>query len=1112
MNARKTHRLADPAARLLALLAALSTLALLLFAESAVAETPEPAWNLHLLALPTHFSPAEDVGCVEGIGQDEQHPPCDAYQLSATDVGAKQTSGGVTITDTLPTGVQAQRIDFLSISSLPGKNITPLPGGDCNLVTVSCHYTGAVLPDETLQMIVYVTVGGAQETTLSNLAKVEGGHAAAATTESQNVIDSTPAPFGPAGLSNSVLGSDGSPQNQAGAHPYELQTRIDLNTILGVTPIGGFEATGAGDPRDIAVDLPVGFLGTALATPTCSFAELSSHVFAGVSGCPADTIVGRIHTEPNNQDSAIGPIYNMTPEHGVAAEFGFVDLLAGAHVLYASVVPTPAGYVLRTTAREIPQITLSDIITSFYGNPEARNGGGAEGQKEVPFFTNPADCDGRPLITSVHMDSWQHPGTYLPDGEPDLSEPNWVTKTFESAEPVSGCDQLAGLFKPSLEVHPTTTQSDQPSGLDVTLKVPQDENSETLATPPLKKAVVNLPEGMSVNPSSANGLQGCSLAEIGIDATTHLPDAAAPNCPDAAKIGTLELETPALPGILDGQIYVAKPSENPFGTLLALYLVVDDPTTGVVIKIPGEIKANPETGQLTTVVDNSPQFPFSELRTHFFGGQRAPLRTPAVCATYKATSSLTPWSAPASGPPATPAGSFKVGQSASGEGTCPESAAEEPAAFSFEAGTVSPIAGAYSPFVVHLKRADGSQELSGLDVALPEGLLGKLAGVQECSEEELAVARSREREGGGAEEPASPSCPAASEVGKVTVGAGAGLTPYFTTGRVYLAGPYKGAPLSLAIITPAVAGPFDLGDVLVRVALQVDPYTAQIHAVSDPLPHILDGIPLDIRSVALQMDRQNFTLNPTSCETKQITGTATTVQGQSALLSNRFQVGGCNMLGFKPRLKLSLKGSTKRTGVPALKAVLTYPKGSYANIASVSTVLPRSEYIDQAHIGDVCTRVQFNSGAGDGSGCPRRSILGHATAYSPLLENPLKGTVYFRSNGSERELPDIVVALRGQIDVTLVGFVDSVGKKGAEVSRLRTRFENVPDAPVSRFVLQLAGAKHGLLENSAPLCKVKNVAQVKMVGQNGKTYDTEPIVKNDCKKGHHRGKHHHRGK
>jgi hypothetical protein len=517
--------------------------------------------------------------------------------------------------------------------------------------------------------------------------------------------------------------------------------------------------------------------------------------------------------------------------------------------------------------------------------------------------------------------------------------------------------------------------------------------------------------------------------------------------------------------------------------LIAIYIAAADPVSGVVLKLAGHVEADPVTGQLTTRFTDNPQLPFEDLDVNFFGGPRAALRSPATCGAYATTSTMTPWSAPQSGPAATGSDSFTV-TSAPGGGGCAPTEAAQPHQPSFSAGTVAPVAGEPSPFVLRLQREDGSQTLRGLNVSLPRGLLAKLAGVPYCADSAIAEASSKS----GTAEQAGPSCPAASQVGTVSVGAGAGTSPFFVAGKAYLAGPYKGAPLSLAIVTPALAGPFDLGTVVVRAALQVDPETAQVRVISDPIPTILQGIPLDVRSIAVNVDRPDFTLNPTNCEPTAVNGEAVSLAGQVAPLSNRFQVGGCRGLDFSPDLSIKLTGKTKRTGHPALQAVLQAKAGE-ANIGTAVVTLPPGEQIDNAHVQQPCTRVQF-----DAKQCPARTILGRARATSPLLDAPLEGPVYFRANGGSHPLPDIVADLEGQIDIVLVGHIDAVH------ARVRTTFDAVPDAPVSRFTLNLFGGKKGLLINNRDICARPYRAQVKMTGQNGKRHDFQPIVRASCGK------------
>ncbi len=568
----------------------------------------------------------------------------------------------------------------------------------------------------------------------------------------------------------------------------------------------------------------------------------------------------------------------------------------------------------------------------------------------------------------------------------------------------------------------------------------------------------------------------------GVRTGTPQFDEAPANCPDASKIGTARVDTPVLDHPLIGDVYLAAQGQNPFGSLLAIYVAVNDPASGIVLKLPGLIEADPKTGRLTATFSELPELPFEDLQLEFFKGATAPLKTGIACGPYTVSSDLTPWTAP-EGAVVHPEDSFAIARGAGG-GPCAADEASAPDRPGFEAGTFEPSAGVYSPFTLKFTRADGTQQLTGIDATLPRGLLAKLAGVPYCSEAGLAAAARKS----GHEELASPSCPAASKVGTVSVGAGAGPTPLHVDGSVYLAGPYKGAPLSLVVITPAVAGPFDIGNVVIRNALHIDPITTQVRAVSDPIPSILDGIPLSIRSVLVNLDRTEFTRNPTSCNPLAVSGAATTLSGQTTPLFDPFQVGDCGKLGFKPKLSLSLKGGTKRTGHPALKAVLNGREGD-SNFARVAVALPKSEFLDNTHIKTICTRVQFAA-----SQCPPESVYGEARAYTPLLDAPLEGPVYLRS--SSNKLPDLVADLHGQIDVVLAGRIDATKQGG-----LRATFEDVPDAPVSKFVLEMLGGKKGLLENSANLCARTYKASALFDGHTGKTADLDPKVSNSCRSG-----------
>jgi hypothetical protein len=1009
-------------------------------AASAVAAAAAPGFTLDSFAAPANFSAADNARCLSHATGGVQEFNCDAYKLTALEAGAAPTDGSpVTIADHLPAGLTVQGIHLKWFG--PGAVAFGVEGQDfggefCDTASVTCTFPVALQPDDRLRMEVDVTVDDpAASGTLANSATVSGGGAPDAQASSQNTFGLSGALFGPAGFSNYIAGPDGRPSTQAGDHPYELTTRIDLNTAFIQSPEGPFPPpfgpVSVQDPKNVIVDLPLGFLGSAQATPTCTLAQLARD-----GSCPPDTAVGHIQTLPGSNDSANDTIYNIVPEHGVAAEFGYPAGLNSTHVLYARVVPGPQGYVLQATSLDVPEISLSDILVTFFGNPAAKDN---SGNTPVAMLTNPSHCNGQPLTTTLHMDSWQHPGSFNADGTPNLNDPNWASATSDSP-PVTGCNLLH--FDPTVSVQPDSASADSPSGLNVELKVPQSEDPNTLATPPLKKGVVTLPQGVSVNPAAADGLGACSPAQI------DLASASEPSCPDASKVGTVELQTPLLPGTLTGSIYLATQTDNPFHSLLAGYIVIDDPTTGIVIKIPGNLTPDPTTGQITGVFDNNPQFPFSDLKLHFFGGPRGELITPETCGTYTTTSELTPWSAPGSGPPATPSDSFTINTGCV-SGFTP----------SFTAGTTNPQAGAFSPFVLKLSREDGSQRFSALNVTLAPGLTGKLAGVAQCSEAQLAVAAARTNLGEGALEQSSPSCPASSEIGTLTVGAGSG-SPLYVNGHAYLAGPYKGAPFSIATITPALAGPFDLGSVLVRAALYIDPDTAQVTVKSDPLPTILDGIPLDARSIEININRPGFSLNPTSCEPMAVTGEALSTRGQVAHLSSRFQAANCRGLAFKPSFTASTQAKTSKLNGASLTVKVSQKPGE-ANIHKVDLQLPIALPSRLTTLQKACTEAQFNANP---AGCPQGSFIGTATAHTPLLNAPLTGPAILVSHGGAA-FPDVEFLLQGEgVHITLDGKTDI--KKGITFSR----FETVPDSPISSFQTVLPEGPHSILAASRNLC------------------------------------------
>jgi hypothetical protein len=839
---------------------------------------------------------------------------------------------------------------------------------------------------------------------------------------------------------------------QAGAHP-DLETTFSIDSEPSGEPIGG-------NTRNLELQLPAGLVGAANATPTCTMQQVYNGYFPE-KACPPATVVGEADLKLFYLGTSFtlhSLVYNIEPYRNEPAAFG---LFAIYPVRLDTKVRTGGDYGITVYAQNLTEgasIIGSDI--TFWGVPAEHNGGGG---KKIALLTNPSACGGAEQFSSIKFNIWQEPG--------------FQTGANYAIGQATGCDQLA--LTPAVAFRPETGSAGLPNGFDFDLSVPQNEDPTGLATPNVKDVNVALPKGVTLSPGSAEGLIGCPDSAVGIGSESK------PSCPDSSRIGSVEIATPLLDEPLKGSMYLGTQLSNDprSGQMVRLFLVAEG--SGVTIKLPGSVVVDPETGQLTASFKNNPQLPFSDLSVDFTGGPRAPLTTPAACGTYTTQAEVTSY---AGGPPVKSASAFVIDENCDGGSRFTPS---------LEAGTTNPVGGKSSSFVLTVKREDGQQNLAAIGVTLPQGLLAKLAGVPVCGDAEAA----------------SGSCAEASKIGSATVAAGDGSAPLWVpqpgkapTG-VYLAGPHKGAPYSIVTKVPAQAGPFDLGTVVVRSALQVDPTTTQVSAVSDPLPQIVSGVPVSYRTVNLNIDRSQFMVNPTSCEPTQVTSSLRSAGGATASPSDRFQVADCGALAFGPKLALQMKGALKRTGHPALTATLTQPAGENANIAATTVTLPKSFFIDQGHVDNPCTRVQFNANA-----CPPKSVLGTAVAYTPLLDKPLEGPVYFRSNGGERQLPDLVADLNGQIHVTLVGFIDSK-KVGKETSLVRTRFASVPDAPVSKFVLKLKGGKRGLIQNSADLCRVRPKAEVRMAGQNGKTHDFKQPISVRCgKKSKHKKaqKNHHK--
>jgi hypothetical protein len=765
--------------------------------------------------------------------------------------------------------------------------------------------------------------------------------------------------------------------------------------------------------------------------------------------------------------SAPIPIFNMQPDAG------HVATLAGS-LLVATItieidVSTPGDSACDSSTCGLTA-TISDISSllqlqsstlTLWGVPgdpshdsqrcgQLANDCQPSAVTTTPFMTNPTDCSGSPGASTIAVDSWQNPGQFV-----DAST---------SQAPPTGCDELS--FSPTVSVAPDTSQADTPAGYDVDLAVPQNTDPYGLATPDVQNVSVTLPAGTALSPAVANGLAGCTDAQF-----------ASNGCPDASKVGTVSIATPLLPDHLLGSVYIGSPTP---AQMYRLFIIASG--DNVTIKLSGQVQPNPSTGQLTAVFDQNPQLPFSDLNLSLFGGPLAALANPESCGLFTTTSDITPYGAPASGPDATPSSSFNITGCAS----------PTPFAPSFSAETINPTAGAYSPFTLTLSRQDTDQELSSITATLPPGLLAAVGTVPLCPDANANAG----------------TCPAASQVGTATVGSGAGPLPLFLSGPVYLTGPYNGGAYGLAEAIPAIAGPYDLGTVVVRQSLAIDPSDAHVTAVSDPFPTILDGVPLRIKTVNLTLNRPNFIVNPTSCSPMSITGAITSVGGAVANVSSPFQVGSCQSLPFFPSLgiKLTGKGQTTSGKHPTLTATLKQD-GGQANIASAKVTLPLSLALDPKNSSVVCPYAVAQAVHGGAVGCPANTIVGSATAISPLLSKPLTAGVYlvqgirFNKAGQQiRTLPSLLVPLRGQIALDLRAQT-SVNGRG----QLVTTFPAVPDAAVSNFDLTINGGSKGILVitgRGKNICKAPQIGNASLAGHSGKTDSFNITLGKPCTASH----------
>ena len=1063
----------------------------LLFAASAsAADGLSPWWHISSGAVPTYLPPGGEGEIV----------------VNLTDVGDAQAEGSVSpivISDVLPAGLIAKEITGRTRNGNTGVPIS------CDLAELTCEDTAGVVPYALVEVLIKVGVEEGLQSGGLNRVSVAGGGAAAPVAISRPVLVGESTPFGVEENVLSVEGPNGAPVTQAGSHPFQTTSTIVLNKQVGdaeVKRLGGGETVG--QAKDLGVALPAGFVGDPQVVPSCTLGQFltpASGAFA--NECSPQTALGiaQVHIiVPNTIGDTVFavPVFNLEPAAGEPARFGFYIPLARAPVILDTALRSGPGedYGIDVISHNIVQTAdLISVQVTLWGTPgDARHNslrgwgclGKAQGvqelpctpleeEKPTPFQTLPTSCSGAPLQAHVLADSWAAPA--------DL-------QTLPTTEPMStldGCNRLP--FAPTIEASPSTTDASAPSGLDFNLNFDDEGllSEEGIAQSHLEDTSVTLPEGMTINPSAGVGLVGCTEADYARETLESLPGA---GCPNEAKLGTVEIQTPLLTTAIHGSLYIAEPYENPFGSLVALYIVAKNPETGVMIKLAGKVTPNPVTGQLVTTFENNPQLPFSHFNFHFREGQQAPLITPSLCGAYTTQALLTPWSEPTAS--LTGDSSFILTHNYQG-GNCP-SGGVPPFTPGIEAGTLNDNAGSFSPFYLHLTRTDGEQYISGFSTDLPSGLTGDLTGIPFCPEADIEAARHET----GAQEEANPSCPVASQVGHTLVGTGVGAVLAYVPGKIYLGGPFDGAPFSIVSVTSAVVGPFDLGTVVLRFGLEINPYTAQVSVSptsSEPIPTIIDGIVTHVRDIRVYIERPGnapFTLNPTSCNPLAISSTLNSNYGQSATVTSPFQAASCANLKFEPKFAVSTSGKTSKAQGASLHVNLTYPQapqGTYANISKVKVELPKQLPSRLTTLQKACIAAQFEANP---AGCPTPSIIGQAKAVVPNIPEPLTGPVYFVSHGGEA-FPSLEIVLQGYgVKVILVG-TTFISKSGIT----STTFKTVPDNPVTSFELTLPEGPYSALAANGNLCTQKLTMPSDFTGQNGAEIDYKtPVSVTGCPK------------
>jgi hypothetical protein len=1069
-----------------------------------------PGWAVGSLPQPSNFSNAENALCEQGL------EICDAYVVTVTNVGEAPSDGTpIVITDRLPPGLAVHRVQAKDMETKQPLECQPEPiplpeeGSEepppPPTTEITCRDNVVLRPGDVLYVKVNVTVTtNATLPVVTNTVEVEGGGAAPATASdpsasaAANSVNSEAPEFGPQIFSVHAFGSDGSPDTQAGDHPGMLVTTLDYNTVnfAFTHPGTSTEEVSVQEPKTVVVNLPVGLVGNPLAAATCPEANLRE----SGPGCPADSQVGTVIVDEHGRlsdsesEGVSSSIYNMVPQHGNPMEFAFNVANEGEIAMYPRFIPTASGYALSIAVPAQPRSTLTPVGTTlmFFGNPALRDAElhqrAVERETGLPvalenvapaaMFTNPTDCSAAPALARVEMTSWVQPR-------------HWVTRTspLYEADPLRQLTECSALqFNAQIEVKPETTQTDTPSGYTMDIKVPQAPNfAPDLATPDLRDAELRLPDGVAISPAAGTGLVGCRATgpeginithgwtptgaqpldpadpeamEIGADG---LPRIAPGHCPPASQVGTVAIATPLLAEPLTGHVYIAQPhcglegrpactdEDASRGRMFGLYAQAEG--SGVIVKLEGSIFLDPSTGKMTVRFKDTPQLPFTDLHLRLKGGERALLANPQGCSLAQTTSRLTPWGAPEVNTAEPTSWFWPTGCSAT-----------EPFAPGFLAQMSTPSAGGASPLTVVVSRHDGEQDLSGFELKTPPGVLGLISQIAPCSESQAALG----------------TCPPESQIGHVLVAVGSGSQPVWEPGAVYFTAGFEGAPFGLSIVTPAHVGPFNLGNVIARAAIRVDPHTAALTIAAAHLPQIVDGVPLRIQAIAMTIDRSGFMINPTNCSRQQVTATVTGAlpdgsQGASAAVSTPFAAAGCNKLPFAPRLTALTHARTSKANGAYLQVNIAAAPGQ-DNLGKVKVVLPKQLPSRLSTLQKACTHAVFETNP---ASCPAGSVVGTGMAVTPLLKSPLSGPAYLVSHGGYA-FPDLEIVLQGEgVTITLDG--------STQISKGTTSnaFRALPDTPLSRFQLVLPDGPNALLGANANLCKAKLSMPTALTAQNG---------------------------